>query len=241
MIDIGLCDDEHSELEKLRRLVEDYGAQRKLDFRIHEFSSGEALLASCGEGLDLDIVFLDVYMAALDGLAVARKIRSFDQSCCIIFVTSSREHAIDGYGVRALQYLLKPVSPAGLASALDLAIETRKERAAEEEAWVRVTNRQGSYKVYLGDIIYAESDVRIITLHIRGRENLSFYGRLDAFESQCDDRRFLRCHKSYLVNLDHVSAIVNDEIVLSTGEEIRISKGVGAAKEAFAARRARKL
>jgi Response regulator of the LytR/AlgR family len=241
VFDIGICDDEPSELEKLRILTADYGSQRRLDFNIHAFADGESLLSSIGNGLDLDIVFLDIYMKDLDGLAVARKIRSFDQSCCIIFATSSKEHAIDGYGVRALQYLLKPVSPAGLASALDQALVTIKAKSEEEGAWIKVKNRKGSYKIYLSDLLYAESDVRIVTLHLQGREPLSFYGRLDDFEAQCSDRRLLRCHKSYLVNLDHVSAIASDCLILASGEEIHISKGVSAAKEAFASRRARRI
>lgn len=221
--------------------MENYGLERRLDLRLHLFAGGEALLSSMGEGLCLDLLFLDIFMGAQDGLAVARRIRGFDQSCCIIFATSSREHAIEGYGVRALQYLLKPVSAASLAQALDQALGSIGERRAEREAWVQVKNRKGSYKVFLRDIIYAESDVRIVSLHVREGEELSFYGRLDAFEAQCRDERFLRCHKSYLVNLDHVKAIVNDDIILNNGEEIRISNGIGMAKEAFAARRARIL
>jgi len=241
VIEIGICDDEKGELEKLRRLVEEYGRRRNLDLGLHGFPDGESLLASLGGGPSLDILFLDIYMGVQDGLAVARKIRAFDRSCCIIFATSSKDHAIDGYGVRALQYLLKPVSPTSLAMALDQAIETTRARREENDAWVQVRNRKGSYKVYLDDVLYAESDVRIVTLHMREREDIGFYGRLDAFESQCGDKRFLRCHKSYLVNLDHVRAIVNEEIILNDGRAIRISNGIGAAKEAFAARRARGL
>jgi two-component system, LytTR family, response regulator LytT len=238
VLNIGLCDDEPKELEFLLGLVEDYGRQKGLSFEIHSFHRGEELLSAIIGGISLDIVLLDIYMGTSNGVSVARKIREFDKTCGIIFATNSPDHAIEGYGVRAIQYLLKPITAADLASALDRATENALQKDAK---CVKISNRQGNYKIAIKDIVYAESNARVITVHKRDGETLSFYDRLDNFARACGDERFLRCHKSFLVNLDYVHAIVNNGAILETGEEIRISMSVSDAKELFAAHAAKSI
>ncbi len=238
MLRIGLCDDDPAELAALNRLVEEYCAGRRVECEFARFASGEELLLSIRKGALFDILFLDVFMGAADGVSVARKIRESDARCCIIFATNSRDHAIDGYGVHALHYLLKPVTADLVRAAMEAALVALSRR---EDRWVQVEKRQGCYHILLGDIIFAESNARVVTVHTRLYGDLDFYGRLDDFECRCGDDRFLRCHKSFLVNLDHVHAIVNDCVVLDTGKEIRISTGVAAAKALFASHTARNL
>lgn len=233
---IGLCDDETDELAALRRLVEDFGQNRHVPFETLCFSSGEAILAAIGGGQNFDIIFLDIYMGGTDGIAVAREIRQRDAKCVIVFETSSRERALEGYGVRALQYLLKPLTAEAVTETLLEALERLAPQ--KEERFLQIKNRQGNYRIALGDIRYAESAARIITVHLRDENPVAYYDKLDNFQRLCDDRRFVRCHKSFLVNLDHVHAIVNNEIVMNDGETIHISLNVSPIKAAFAARMA---
>ncbi len=238
LLRIGLCDDVPVELVALGRLVAGYCTNKHLEFELSRYPSGEELLLAVSKGLEFDILFLDVYMGPTDGVAVARKIRESDQHCCIVFATNSRDHAIDGFGVHALQYILKPVTAAAVHAALDQALVAL---SRQEDAFIQVQKRQGCYRIILGDIIFAESNARVVTVHTRLHGDIDFYGRLDDFERQCGDDRFLRCHKSFLVNLDHVHAIVNNCVVLDTGKEIHISTGIAAAKALFASYTARRL
>jgi two-component system, LytTR family, response regulator LytT len=230
LLNIGLCDDEPAELESLRILVADYARRRQISFDLHCFRSGEGLLDAAAKGQAFDLLFLDIYMGSADGIAVAKKVREYDKACCIIFATNSREHAISGYGVRALQYLLKPLVAEEVEAALDQAIEARP---GATDQCVQVKNRQGVYRILFSDIVFAESNAKIVTIHTRKDGDVSFYDRLDNFSLQCEDERFLRCHKSFLVNLDFVYAIVDNDFILKTGEEIRISISVAEAKKIF--------
>jgi DNA-binding LytR/AlgR family response regulator len=235
---ICLCDDEKKERDGMRAILGAYAQEADLGFDIDEYPNGEALLAAMRSGKKFDILFLDIYMGDDDGVAIAREIRKTDQECHIVFATSSRERAIEGYGVRALQYLVKPVTAESVAGALDLALGTMP--AADAKS-VRVQNRQGVFRLPLADIIYAESNARVVTVTLRDREPVGFYGKLDDFERECADGRFLRIHKSYLVNLDYVRSIVNGYMLLETGAELRFSINATQAKERFASHTAGKL
>jgi DNA-binding LytR/AlgR family response regulator len=235
---IGLCDDEKKERDGMKAILRAYALKLGLDFDIDEYPNGDALLAAMRSGKKIDVLFLDIYMDNNDGVDVAREIRKTDQTCRIIFATSSLERAIEGYGVRALQYLVKPVNGESVAEALDLALGTMPIADAKS---VSVQNRQGTFRIPLGDIIYAESNARVVTVTLKDREPVGFYGKLDDFERECADGRFLRIHKSYLVNLDCVRAIVNGYLILETGTELRFSIPATQAKERFAAHTAAKL
>jgi len=238
MVSIGLCDDEEPELENLHGLVAAYAHRERLDFDIARFSSGEDLLFAMDKGRSFDIVFLDVYMGLVNGVDIAKEIREFDSACSIVFATNSRGHAIDGYGVHALQYLLKPLAEKNVFMALDQAMESMSRK---KERFVQLGNRLGHYKIFLNDIAYVESDARVITVHCRKQGDLEFYLRLDEFERLCDDGRFLRCHKSFLVNLDYVYAVENRSLRLETGQEVRFSMSPTAVKSLFAAHAARNI
>jgi DNA-binding LytR/AlgR family response regulator len=231
MLNIGICDDELPVLEKLRTLVTDYGRERHRPFCVKLYRSENEIIDAIAVGQNFDILFLDIYFGDSDGIALAHRIRKMNRQCAIIFATNSRERAIEGYGVRAVQYILKPLSGENVAQALDQALESVSDRNGE---FVRIQNRQGLWRIPVSDIIYAESDARVISIHTARQGSVSYYDRLDNFEKLCGDRRFLRSHKSFLVNLDYVHAIVNNRLELETGEEIPISIGIHEAKEAFA-------
>lgn len=228
---IALCDDELQEIEVLRQLVEGFGRKKSLNFEIVCYQSGEDLLAVIARENRFSVIFLDVFIGTSNGVLVARKIRELDQKCSIIFVTNSRDHAIEGYGVQAMQYLLKPLNAHALEAALEQALGVQ---SAKDPKVMYVSTRQCDYSIPLSDILFAESDARLVTIHRHERESVSFYDRLDNFEKQCRDERFLRCHKSFLVNLDHVHSIANNGIIMKTGQEIPVSINISHAKKQFA-------
>ena len=237
-MNIAICDDKTSEIRNLKRLLDDYSRLRQASFTVTCFQSGEALLLFIAENHGFDIIFLDIFMGPANGILVARKIREFDKKCSIIFATNSRDYAIEGYGVSALQYLLKPIVPDLFAAAFDQAIEIQKMNVP---IFIDIKTRQANFRIKLEDMLFAESDARIITLHLRDHDEIRFYERLDAFETQCKDVRFLRCHQSFLVNLEYVHSIGNNSIVLENGLKIPVSISISRVKNVFASYTAGKI
>lgn len=110
---IALCDDEERQIDALEGFLRAYEAEYGLNLTLTRFSSGEALLAAPGE---FSIVFMDIY---LDGLLGTETIRRLGGEAQVVFITTSREHAIEAFGLGAAHYLLKPVEQAAVWEAMD--------------------------------------------------------------------------------------------------------------------------
>lgn len=115
---IAVCDDQVEELTALTGLLKQWQAERRIPLRCRAFrSAGDMLDAARNERFTLYL--LDVMMPGIDGMEAAREIRTFDAAAEIVFLTSSPGFAYESYGVRALEYLLKPISGKLLFPVLD--------------------------------------------------------------------------------------------------------------------------
>lgn len=124
MINIAICDDDIDEIKIISTFVSKNIKELNISFKITVFNEGQDLIEHISSAKEnFDIIFLDIYMKASQGIDIARKIREFDEECKIIFITSSREHAIDSYEVRAVYYILKPIDEEKLSTAIKIAIE----------------------------------------------------------------------------------------------------------------------
>ena len=115
---IAICDDEVAVSEVTKSLLQQWAIHQSISLSVHCYENGDDLiLAQKSECFDL--IFLDVLMPLLNGIDTAKELRRQNQNVPIIFLTSSKEFAFDSYEVKALQYLLKPVSPNQLWSIMN--------------------------------------------------------------------------------------------------------------------------
>lgn len=115
---IAVCDDQIEELEKLTALLQAWQSDRRSDVRFQTFRSGGQLL-DAARAERFTLYLLDVLMPGITGMDAAREIRSFDAAADIIFLTTSPGFAYESYGVRAAEYLLKPINAKLLYPVLD--------------------------------------------------------------------------------------------------------------------------
>jgi len=207
MINIAICDDTMEELERISSYVSKNIKDLDIPFKISSFSEGQDLLEDINSSKqNFDIIFLDVYMKFSNGIDIASRIRDFDKECKIIFITSSKEHAVDSYDVSALHYILKPINEEKLINAIKIAIESLN----KENKQVVIMNKKGNYRILYKDILYAESKARVVNIYLKSSEVISFYSKLEDFFQSLKDERFLRCHKSFFVNMDYILKIENN-------------------------------
>jgi two-component system LytT family response regulator/two-component system response regulator LytT len=182
-----------------------------------------------------DVVFLDVQMPGLTGFEVARRLLDEGPDAHIVFVTAYDQHAIEAFEVNAVDYLLKPVDPVRLETALDrvrqrLSRERPGEGTANGSAGINsddlakivemVAERQSRRErlaikvgerfllVQADDIIYASMVDDTIVVVTRQHSGTSNYRTLDELHSRLDGRVFWRVHRAHLVNINMIKEIV---------------------------------
>ena len=207
MIRIGICDDDSRARDalrwKLERLLEEEQEQI-----IYDFSSGTGVVQWLQKHPgQMDLLFLDVEMEPCTGLEAARQIRQFNESLLIVFVTGFADFVFEGYQVRALDYLLKPVEETRLEAVLSSA---RKALAQSEEDYLSIRNAEGIYRIRRNEILYCYSDRRKVSVVLQGRE-IQFYDKLDAIAQRLGEG-FVRIHQRYLVRAGAVDYIGTDTV-----------------------------
>ena len=182
MLKLAVCDDEKVFRSDLKRILATELELCGIDYHITEFASGEALIAGL-EKTDCQLLFLDIEMKGMDGVAAARKLREMKRQMEIIFVTSYADFVFQGYEVRALNYILKPYEPERIAAVLHTALEALD---IEAEKYYVIEQKGGSIRVPLSTVKYFSSDRRTVHAVTTDRE-YTFYEKLSDLEAELPD------------------------------------------------------
>ncbi|HBY3422125.1 TPA: response regulator transcription factor, partial [Clostridioides difficile] len=180
-------------------------------------NSGEELLERYSK--DTDILLLDIQMGQINGIDTARKVRVLDDKVEIIFITALIEYALEGYEVRAYRYLIKPVKYNNLK---DNIINCIKEVDIKNK-YIVVKVQGSQTKLNVNEIAYIEVQKETITIHTLN-EVYKINGTMSNIEKEIDCSRFFRCHKSFLVNLEHVKSIKQYVAILENSKEVPVSR-----------------
>ncbi|MDL2214198.1 LytTR family DNA-binding domain-containing protein [Clostridia bacterium OttesenSCG-928-O13] len=216
----AICDDDYAFARSFQTRVLDYCKKRQIACSCNLFLTPSELLL---EDLDsFDIIFLNVDMGCWDGINIARSIRRTGSQTLIIFVSNHLEYAPEGYSVGAFRYLLKSGLDKTFADAMDAAVKVL--RCSTDI--VSITSNKETYEIPLSGVLYAESDKRTVTLYLAdlSYDALTFYTKLSDLESDLAGKGFLRVHKSYLVNMQHVADIRNYTVFMKNGQTLPTSR-----------------
>ncbi|MEG1311231.1 MAG: LytTR family DNA-binding domain-containing protein [Romboutsia sp.] len=216
MIRIGICEDE----KDIQSLIKDYIdiILKNTEYEVQKYDSGEELLESNFKYID--ILLLDIQMGQLNGMDTARKIREVDNNMEIIFTTSLIDYVQDGYEVRAYRYLLKPIELEELEKHV---LNCIKEIKKKKNNYIIIENKSNTYKIYSNEITYIEVQKKNMLIHTINKKYDIRYS-LNKIEKDLNLDKFVRCHKSFLVNLNYVENIKPNIAILESGEEVSISR-----------------
>ena len=224
MLRIALCDDDREDLARLERDVLAFRAAHHPDteFELRAYASGADLLAATAGGERFHIILLDVVMPLCDGIETAREIRLADKAVKIIFLTASAEYALDSYDVRAFSYLLKG-GPKG--KLFDVLREAAQEIEDASGRYILVKARTGLVRLQFHSVAYLEVIGKTIVFSMTGGETHQMYGTLSEVEEAfLAQERFLKPHRSYLINMDHVRKLSERELIMTDDGRVPISK-----------------
>jgi len=233
MIKLGICDDDEKILNLLCKMIEEqYGEQ----LRVQTWSSPEDLLFYCEEegGVPLDIVLIDIVLKRESGVELAKKLQQLSRRVKIIFITGFIEFAEDIFAIEPVYLLKKPISVIKLVKAIDRAIDKIH---LEETQIIALQSKGVVFRIAVGSIIYVESKERKLLIHLDVGEPITVYMKMDELEEKLGPMQlFLRCHHSYLINMEYIKSFTTHEIGMLDDTTIPVSRPKSKnAKERFIA------
>lgn len=215
MFHIGICEDMPEERKEIRRVLGEVLEECDVAAEFAEYASGDEMLEAWNrEKPNMHLLFLDIYMKGSDGVETARRLRAAGCKATIIFLTMTSDFAIEGYEVEAAGYLLKPLEREKLRLLL--------KRLLSREKLSALTLRQGSsvFTILPSEIVFIESRRNRLLIHTV-EETIAYYGRLDELAGQLPSGPFLRCHQSFLVNMNRIRA-AEEDFQMETGAIVPI-------------------
>lgn len=224
---IAVCEDNEIHRDIMEHLLNRYSSERSISFEFVPYEYGINFLYDMEEGAYFDIVFLDIYMEDTMGNEIAHQLRAMGYQGEIVFLTASPDFAIESYDVDASGYLLKPLDYEKLKMVMD-----RITRNIAPSTY-QIRQRTTVTKVVYHEILYIESSNSKCILHTESGGAYTIYKTLNTIEKELGDRRFLRCHQSFLVNMDHIKQI-EKQFLLSNGDVVPIrQRGVKLVRQAY--------
>ena len=215
---IVVCDDEAAEVANLCDLAQKLCAEQAIPVEVRGITNYKRFLEDVAR-VRADIVLLDICMGPHNGIEAARVLRRFNEDCAIIFVTSSRDYAIEAFEVTAAHYVIKPVTREKLQAAL-----MRTRFFSTKKKHLRVTVDYAELRVPLGDILYMETVGRKTRIYLRNGETVDSGMPLAHIAEQLlAEPRFIACYRGMVVNADYVQDLDAEGITLTGKQRLPIA------------------
>lgn len=220
-----ICDDTPEDIRMIRRYADAFSREHpEYPLHIETFENAYDLLEALRKRGGYDLYLLDVVMAHMNGLDIARKIRERGDAAEILFLSVSREYAVEAFEVKAAGYLVKPVKQADFERNFANCLQRLTQ---QENPSLLLKSKVGLRKLYIRQIVTIESfnHSRVCTLAdgstLETTDTLSsLYERLKKYPC------FFLPHRAYVVNLSYVNGITATVLLMADGRSIPISRNV---------------
>ena len=208
ILNVGICEDDKTEQKVLLKLLE------KSEYNINTelFENGNDMVNSYYP-CKYDLILMDIYMPVMNGIEAVSKIREKDKHVPIAFITTSLDHAMDGYIHHVNRYLTKPFIESDIKEVLSLAAYEKKNLPS-----LRIRSGYSELDIPYMQIRYIEQRGHSMVLHLTGGRDEEINYKLSDIESLLPLPPFIKCHKSYIVNLIHVNFLNKDLLLFDMSE-----------------------
>lgn len=213
---IGICDDESKWHKAVSASCSSYLDKKGINYEISSYIKGEDLIRE--KEKILDVLFLDVEMDSMDGLAVMKEVEKMPNIHNIIFVSSHPEAVWDSFGYKTKGFVTKPFKDEDIEEKLE-GIYSKK----INDALLEFTDYNGIVYIRKSDIVLVKSDSNYATIITEDSEKIVTC-TLKECEKKLNGLPFLRIHRSYIVNLDYAKNMTSSEVSLKNGEILTIGR-----------------
>jgi len=175
----------------------------------------------------IDLIFVDINMPDLNGLEF---VKSLDKKPLVIFTTAYSEYAVEGFKVDALDYLLKPFSFAEFSKAAAKAkkqvglIHQSAEKPESNDDYLFIKSEYKLIRINLKDVLYIEGMKEYVRIHLVGQKPVMTLLGMKSMEEKLPSERYMRVHRSFIVNLERITTVERLQIVYDDKTRIPVSE-----------------
>lgn len=217
-MNIAICDDLEVDRKILTDMINRYFTELNSIVNITTYSNGEDLISNFNHQ-NFDLIFLDIYMYKLNGIDTAKEIRKKNYNSILVFITTSSDFALDAYDLDALQYVIKPLTYDKIKKILDKCLK----QISANLHFIEILKDGYPVKIPLNDIYYIDVYDKTCYIHLKDKV-LKTYSALAKLWESLENSSFLKCHRSYIVNMLYINEMLSNDFLLKNGEKIPISK-----------------
>ncbi|MDO9490645.1 LytTR family DNA-binding domain-containing protein [Acetobacterium sp.] len=218
MVYIAVCEDEQEYQDKISIFIKKYSDINCCDFEVSFFCTVADFWENYQAG-SFNIVFLDIYLEDGNGIEIAKKLRNREEECQIVFITSSRDFAIEGFELQARHYITKPIAEEKLVEALNRCLVM----LAENMKVIQIPVGKLEVTIRLKDIIYVEVFNKTSVIHTVNGE-IKTYLPLSQLENLLGGIPFLRCHRCSIINMNYVEDYTTADFIMKNGDTVGIPR-----------------
>lgn len=215
---IAVIDDSAADRTYITTQTQSWAKSRGCTAEIVPFPSAEAFLFRYAEDKIWDVLLLDIEMGVVNGVELAKTIRQENEQVQLVFITGFPDFIAEGYEVAALHYLMKPVIPEKLHRVLDRAAKNRNKSEP-----ILLLNANGEQvRLTLSSLLWLESEGHFVRFHTA---DTAYTVRVSLSTAEKElDSRFIRCHRTCIVNLSAVSRITKTDVILDNGTMLPLAR-----------------
>ncbi|MCM1188058.1 MAG: LytTR family DNA-binding domain-containing protein [bacterium] len=217
-MEIAIVEDEAVHSALLQRHILSWARSRGRVCRVFCYENAESFLFELEDRMP-DAVFADIQMPGMNGMEMIRKLRERDEELPVVFTSGLSDYLQEGYEVRALHYLLKPISREKVFECMD-----RVSRRKEAGALFVVRTPEGMGRLNLREVNYCESQGHYARFLMRDGTEIQVMKSLSELEAELSGGAFVRCHRCYLCNLENVRQILQDSVLFDNDASIPVSR-----------------
>lgn len=211
-----ICDDEYNNLEILKKYISEYITAHCLKADIYATTSSKDVLKN---DVVYDLAFLDIQMPDIDGIAIAKELKSRNQKVVIFFVTAFDEYQDEAMDLHAFRFFEKPFDAQRLYASLDKALQYIDETYVD----LFLYNCGEDKKILVDDIVYIRRENRKIILHTKDGNEYVTRRNLNEWMGELPNTFFYLVHKSFLVNLHYITKNSYSNIELNNCIEVPVA------------------
>lgn len=223
MLKIAICDDEVKSITKYSKLLKELADKHHIDIDISTYTSGEALLFEWSDATrQADALYLDIHMEGIDGMKVARELRTAGCVKDIIFISADKEPVFEAFDVEAFHYLVKHQLDKSRFEEVFIKLVRRLVKRRRE--FITLSFGGEIRDVPIDEIKYFIVEARSVTVYYGLDEKFEFYSTIGKLEALFCSRGFIRIHRSVLVNGAYIKRATRKTVIMQDDKSLPVGR-----------------